>query len=218
MKISVYYLMLSKIILLLLTIPAFNSGEKYLDKIELYQKDSYYKQKVYTEHNWKSFSQLKEVQAVVDPTNYDLHLLNAAVFFATNKMRESKGSKALQFSSQLRNAATVHTSQMIEKNFFDHFNRLTPALRSPEQRIKLFGVTSTTLAENVDYTNIPVNSNTTYLQLAEKIVKDFYDSPPHRKNMLGLEFTHLGCAAIFEAHDKQGVCYIKATQDFSADY
>ena len=197
---------------------AFDAGEKYLAKIELYQKDSYYKQKVYDEHNWKSFYQLKEAQANVDPNNYDLHLLSAAIFFATNKLRESKGLKTLRFSPQLRDAAAVHTNQMIEKNFFDHFNNRTPALRTPEQRIKLFGATSTALAENVDYNNMQLSGKTTYLQLAEKIVDEFYHSPPHRKNMLGKEFTHLGCAAMFEARDKQGARYIKTTQGFSANY
>jgi uncharacterized protein YkwD len=210
-----------KILLILALLPllAFDSGEKYLSKIERYQKDSYYKQKVYTEHDWKSFSKLKDAQAIVDPNNYDMHLLSAAVFFATNKMRESKHAKPLKFSPQLRDAATVHTSQMIEKNFFDHFNRQTPELRGPEQRIGLFGVAQTPLAENVDLTYIQeVNNKTTYLELAEKIVQDFYDSPPHRKNMLGKDYTHLGCAAIFEPSNKNGARYIKITQDYSGNY
>ena len=212
---------MKQFLLTILIIPlfAFNAGDKFLNKITLYQKDSYFKQKVYADHNWKSFYKLPEAQSTIDPNNYDLHLLNAAVFFATDKMRESKHAKPLQFSPQLRNAAVVHTEQMVEKNFFDHFNRSTPALRSPEQRIGMFGITASTyLAENVDYTYVLVSTNTTYIQLAEKIVEDFYDSPPHRKNMLGKEFTHLGCAAIFEPHDKEGARYVKATQDFSANY
>ena len=212
--------MARKILLLTLLLPlmAFDTGEKYLDKIAPYQKASYFKQQVYAEHNWKSFYKMLPAQSIVDPNNYDIHLLNAAVYFATNKLRESKGLKALQFSPQLRDASVVHTNQMIEKNFFDHFNRLTPALRSPDQRIKMFGVNSTAEAENVDYTNIIVNGKTTYIELADKIVDDWFHSPPHRKNMLGKEFTHLGCAGMFEAKDKQGARYIKATQDFSADY
>ncbi len=212
--------MFKKILLLSCLIPlmAFDSGEKYLDKIAPYQMASYYKQQVYIEHNWKSFYKMLPAQSVVDPNDYDIHLLNAAVYFATNKLRESKGLKTLQFSPQLRDASVVHTNQMIEKNFFDHFNSKTPALRSPDQRIKMFGVNSTAEAENVDYTNILVNAKTTYIDLAEKIVDDWFHSPPHRKNMLGKEFTHLGCAAMFETKDKQGARYIKATQDFSANY
>jgi uncharacterized protein YkwD len=212
--------MFQKILLIFSALPllAFDTGEKYLDKVALYQKNSYFKQQVYTEHNWKSFYKMLPAQSIIDANDYDFHLLNAAVFFATNKMRESKGLKPLQFSPQLRDASVVHTDQMIEKNFFDHFNNRTPALRTPDQRIKMFGVNSASEAENVDYNNIPVTGKITYIELAEKIVDAFYHSPPHRKNMMGKEFTHLGCSAMFEAKDKQGVRYIKTTQDFSANY
>jgi uncharacterized protein YkwD len=212
--------MLNKILFIFLLAPlfAFDSGEKYLDKINAYQKGSYFKQQVYTEHNWKSFYKMLPAQSVIEADNYDIHLLGAAVFFATNKTRESKGLKSLQFSPQLRDASIVHTDQMIEKNFFDHFNSRTPALRTPDQRIKMFGVNPGTEAENVDYTNMAINGKTTYIQLAEKIVDEFYHSPPHRKNMMGKEFTHLGCSAMFEFKDKQGVRYIKCTQDFSGNY
>jgi len=206
------------LVIFILRIMAFDAGSRYLDNNRQYQQDSDFKESVYTHGTWKSFYQLKDAQAIIDPSQYDLHLLNAAIFFATNKMRESKKVKALQFSPQLRDAATVHTAQMIEKNFFDHYNRFTPALRTPEQRIRLFGITSTAYAENVDYNYIRTDGRTTYIQLAEKIVQEFYDSPPHRKNLLGKEFTHLGCAAIFESRNKQGACYLKCTQDFSADY
>ena len=212
--------MLPKFILLIFILPliAFDDGSRYLNNNHLYKQDSDFKESVYVHSAWKGFYELKEAQAIIDPARYDLHLLNAAIFFATNKIRESKKVKALQFSSQLRDAATVHTSQMIEKNFFDHFNRFSPCLRTPEQRIRLFGITSTAYAENVDYNYIKTDGRTTYLELAEKIVQEFYDSPPHRKNLLGKEFTHLGCAAIFESRNKQGACYLKCTQDFSADY
>ena len=206
------------LILLLIPLFAFDAGENYLAKIPLYQKESYFKQQVFAEHNWKSFYKLKEAQAIINPNNYDLHLLNAAVYYATNKLRESKGLKTLQFSPQLRDAAVVHTNQMIEKNFFNHFNNLTPALRSPDQRIKLFGIGTTAMAENIDYNYILLNGKKTYLQVADEIVDDFYHSPPHKKNMMSKEFTHLGAAAIFETRSKQGAMYFKATQDFTADY
>ena len=140
------------------------------------------------------------------------------MFFATNKIRESKGLRSLKFTPELRDAAVLHTDQMIEKNFFDHYNNRSPLLRTPDQRIKLFRVRSNAIAENIDYNNMPLKGKTTYIQLAEKIVDELYHSPPHRKNMLGKEYSFLGCAAIFEARDKQGVRYIKTTQDFAADF
>ncbi|HWB63273.1 MAG TPA: CAP domain-containing protein, partial [Chitinophagales bacterium] len=143
-------------VLLILPLAAFDAGDKYLSKIELYQKDSYYKNQVYAEHDWKSFYKLKDANAIIDPAKYDMHLLSAAVFFATNKWREQKGARPLQFSAGLRDAATVHSWQMVEKNFFDHYNNFTPALRSPEQRLKIYHAEKQANGENIDWnhTNI----------------------------------------------------------------
>jgi uncharacterized protein YkwD len=203
------------LIILLLPLLAFDSGEKYLEKIPAYQKDSYFKTKVYAEHDWKSFFKMPEPNKIIEPDNYDLHLLNAAVFYATNKLREEKGLATLKYSGALRDAALVHTNQMIEKKFLDHFNHFNLALRSPEQRLKIFGSDNTEMAENIDLTFIVMPSKTTYLQIAQKILDDLYHSPPHKKNMMNKIYSSLGCAAMFESKDKQGVRYVKATQDFS---
>ena len=207
-----------KIVLLVLVsllIP--DSGGKFLEDIPAYQKDSYFKQKVYGEHDWKSFYQLKDVYAIVDPDNYDLHLLNAAVFFSTNKLREEKKLKMLKFSSELRDAAVVHTQQMVDKKFFNHINSKTPKLRMPDERMRMFGAQFKTCAENIDLNNILMPSNTTYLQLADKLVDAWFRSAPHKKTMLSKQLSHLGCSAVFEAKNKDGARYLKATQDFSLE-
>jgi uncharacterized protein YkwD len=205
-----------KIFLFILTSLFLNdSGDKFLSDISSYQKDSYYKTKVYAEHDWKSFYQLKEAQAVVSPDNYDLHLLNAAVFYSTNKLREEKKLKPLKFNGGLRDAAVVHTQQMVAKNFFSHINNKTPKLRAPDDRIKMFVTGFSALGENIDWNHLPMPSGASYLQLADKIVDAWYHSPPHKKTMLSKGFSHLGCAAMFEGKNKNGVRYIKATQDFS---
>ncbi len=204
-----------KNLLLLVLVAVSGGGEKFLEEIPLYKKDSYFKEKVYEGHSWKSFSALKEVNQIVDPNNYDLHLLNAALFFVTNKVREEKKFKPLKYSAQLRDAAIVHSQQMVEKRFFDHFNSKTKKLRSPEDRMVLFGVQASAMGENIDYNNLEMPSKSSYIQLAEKIVDEWMHSAPHRKTMLSKTYTHLGCGAMFEASNKDGVRYIKATQDYS---
>ena len=200
--------------LLLLVLVLFKpDGDKFLNECALYQKDSYFKQKVYAEHNFKSFSNLKEANEIVGPESYDLHLLNAGVFFATNKVREDKRLQPLA----LRDAAVIHTQQMIEKRFFDHMNNKTRKLHSPDDRLKLFGVNPTAMGENIDLNYIAMPSKTTYLQLANKIVDAWMHSTPHRKTMLSKTYSHLGCAAAFEEKDKNGVRYVKATQDYSLE-
>ncbi len=203
--------------LLLIVVLAVNTGgKKFLEEIPLYQKESYFKEKVYKEHDSKSFFELKEANAVVNPDAYDLHLLNAAVFFATNKLRTEKKQKQLSFSAPLRDAAVVHSWQMVEKKFLNHFNSRVPKLRSPNDRMKLFGVPDVAQGENVDWNHIDPH-NTTYAQVAKLIVDDFFRSAEHRKTMLSKSYTRLGCAAVFEASDKNGVRYFKATQNYSAE-
>lgn len=190
-------------------------GAEFLNEIALYQKDSYYKQKVYAEHDWKSFYALKDASQVVDPDNYDMHLLNAAIFYATNKVRAGKRLPELKYNAGLRDAAVVHSQQMVDKKFFDHYNNKTRKLRNPADRIIMFGNANVkAMSENIDYNNIAMPSKTTYLQLADKLVDDWMRSAPHRKTMLSKGFSHLGCAAVFEAKDKTGYRYIKATQDY----
>lgn len=207
-----------KNVLLLVLLFVKPDGEKFLQDIPLYQKDSYYKEKVYREHDWKSFNELKDANQVINPNDFDLHLLNAAIFFATNKAREGKHVKALKYSTALRDAAVVHSAQMVEKKFFDHFNSKTLKLRTPENRMKMYGVANAeAMGENIDWNNIAMPSRTTYVQLADQLVDAWMHSPPHRKTMLSKGYSHLGCAAFFEEKDKKGVRYVKATQDYSLE-
>lgn len=202
-------------LLLLFLFLGSGNAEKFLNDVPLYSNESYFKEKVYAEHDWKSFMQLKDANEIVNPDNYDLHLLNASVFFSTNKLRDKKNMKQFRYSSTLRNAAIVHSYQMVEKNFFDHFNKRSIPLRSPDNRIQLFGTLASTAGENIDYTHIVLPSQTTYAQLGELLVDDWFHSAPHKKNMLSKNFGALGCGAFFETKNKDGVRYVKATQDFS---
>lgn len=204
------------LLMLLLVKPLLDGGDDYLQKIGLYTSDSYYKQKVYAEKDRSAFYNLSDLNKIVDPEDYDMHLLNAAMFYATNKQRAAKGVSELKFSPALRDAAVLHTHQMVEKNFFDHFNSKTRKYYSPEKRFKLFGLEPPASAENIDYTYLQEEGSTTYLQLAEAIVKDLYDSPAHRKNMLSKAYNSLGCAVVFEHSKHDGNWYCKATQDFGS--
>lgn len=193
-------------------------GTKWLSQVSLFSKDSYFKVKVYQEHTVKSFYALKEPHTTANPANYDMHLLSASLFFATNKLREDKKLPPLKFSEGLRNAAVVHTHQMVIKDFFAHLNPKTPALRHPSERLKMFGVNSPVNGENIDLNSFPVPVQQTYLQIAEVLVKDLYDSPPHRKAMLDKNFIYLGCAALFDLKDENYARSVRCTQDFCGNY
>lgn len=198
-------------LLLFLLLP---DGEKWLREIALYERSSYFKTTVYAEHTPQSFFALKEVSQPIDYRTYDMHLLNAAVFFATNQLRERKKLPPLVFNAGLRNAAVVHTNQMIDKRFFDHMNNKTRALRTPDDRLALFVPTYTAGGENIDYNHVGLQAKATYADVAKLIVDDFFESAPHKKNMLSKNFNALGCGAMLELKPEGDQIYFKATQNF----
>lgn len=205
-------------LLFILVIPllALQSGNAYLDKIELYNKESYYKEKVYAEKDWKTFSQSDDAKQVLNPRNYDIHLLNAAVTFAGNKLREEKKLKQLKFSAALRDAALIHTYEMVTRKFFDHYNRKDRKLYSPAQRIQMFIQNPVAIAENCDENFIIPGEAISYWQMGERIIKHLYGSPPHKENMLSKSYDYVGWGVVFESQPrKNGAFYLKATQDFS---
>lgn len=212
---------MGKIILLFLFVPLAvpNAGTALLSKIVLYQKDSYFKSKVYDEIDWKDFYKLSEAQRPLDPQQYDFHLLNAALFYATNKLRENYGLPSLKFSAGLRDAATVHTDQMVRKNFFSHYNHLgSKKLSTPESRMKIFVNDPHISGENVAENYVEPDEHLSYIAVAERVLTDLYNSPPHRAILFGKGFHYLGCAILFEPvkGDEEAV-YLKATQDFGSN-
>lgn len=201
-------------------IMSFDLGSKLLSKLSFYEKDSYFKSTVYKEKSWREFYSMKEAEQTVDPSNYDFHLLNAAFFFATNKIREKHKVKPLKFSEVLRDAATLHTNEMVTKNFFSHYNNTSPKLRTPKQRILLFSSTQQLglSGENCDLNFIETGESLTYIQVADRIAENLYESPPHKENMLEKAFNYAGCAVIFEKpKGNNQAIYLKATQDFSSN-
>lgn len=201
-------------LLLATTLTALPDGSKWLSRIEWYQQESYYKEQAYREQDAKSFAALPEPNRMVNPEQFDFHLANACVFYATNELRESKGKPTLKFSGTMRDAATVHTYEMISRNFFDHYNRSNRKLYSPENRISLFEKNYAEIAENCDYTYMLPEKPFTYLELGREIVSHLNTSTPHRKTMLSKSLTHMGCAAMFEAKQRKGAWYVKTTQNF----
>ena len=81
---------------------------------------------MYHHHNWKTFVKLKALQDTLDFRQIDYQLLNAAVFYLTNKKRINHGRIPLSFSPKLRDMARFHSSQMAKFDFVDHVNTRNP--------------------------------------------------------------------------------------------
>jgi uncharacterized protein YkwD len=191
----------------------------YLAKVEKYNEVSSFEDVRYKSLDWKAFYKLDEANEFVDPVNYDFDLLNAAMFFAVNKYRSFKSLPPMKFEPRLRDAATIHSYEMVRKNFFDHMNYTDEKLQGPDTRMHLCGYDGQKLAENLARGYVDRGRPVTYTQLADKIVNELSHSRDHNKHMVDPTLQRLGCAVIFEAgQSPEGIVYFRLTQDFGTDW
>jgi uncharacterized protein YkwD len=209
------------VILLLLSLSAAAQAPgaaPYLAKVGKYNEASNFEDVRYRDMDWQKFYKLEEANELVDPVNYDFDLMNAAVFFAVNKYRASKGLPPLKFEPRLRDAASIHSYMMVTKNFFDHMNYTDPKLQGPDTRMELCGYKGQKLAENLARGYVDRSRAMTYTQLADKAVMELSRSREHNRHMLDPDLEKLGCGLIFELTSQQGITYFRLTQDFGRDW
>jgi len=191
----------------------------YLAVVTKYNEVSLFEDARYKDLDWKGFYKLDEANELVDPRNYDFDLLNAAMFFAVNKYRDSKGLPPLQFEPMLRDAASIHSSQMVKLNFFDHMNYSDPKLKGPDTRAALCGYQGQKLAENLSRGYADRGRPLTYIQLADKTIQELSRSKEHNRHMIDPDLEKLGCGLIFEnTSTPEGIVYFRLTQDFGRDW
>jgi len=210
------------LLILLLSAGCFAQSQEaapYLAKVEKYNEASIFEDARYKGMDWKAFYKLDEANELVDPVNYDFDLMNAAVFFAVNKYRASHGVAALKFEPRLRDAATIHSYQMVKKNFFDHMNYADAKLKGPDTRMLLCGYKGQKLAENLARGYADRGKPLTYTQLADKAVMELSRSKEHNRHLIDPDLEKLGCGLIFESTSTpEGVIYFRLTQDFGQDW
>ena len=191
----------------------------YLAKVAKYNEASTFEDVRYKDLDWKAFYKLEETNELVDPVNYDFDLMNAAMFFAVNKYRESRGVALLKFEPRMRDAATIHSFEMVKKNFFDHTNNADAKIKGPDTRIELCGYKGQKIAENLARGFVDRGKPLTYTQLADKVVNELSRSKEHNKHMIDPELQKLGCCLIFENKTTaEGVVYFRLTQDYGKDW
>ena len=82
-------------------------------------EESYYK--IY---NADSFKNYKYASMVMDFENIHYALLNAAIFYTTNHMRNIHGRAPFKHAQSLEEAAFMHAKDMVRLDFFSHTNPL----------------------------------------------------------------------------------------------
>ncbi len=178
---------------------------------------------LYARYNWAFFSlMIDEVHDTLDWYHPDIGLLNAALFYATDRVRVKRGLAPLVFSASLRGMALFHAYEMLKHKFVGHDNPYNQTFANIERRSNFFeanaqseNVASTFLIaykdntrfyriKNEDYYDFfsiddqPIRRHT-YWSFATSIVHNFLHSAPHKKNMLDHRHRRLGCGVAIES-------------------
>ncbi len=204
---------------------------------------SSWKDSLYEKFSCADFMSFAPANRSIDFGSIDYPLLNAAIFFATNRERTKHGLTAFRHSRALEKAAFAHSKDMVERDFFSHENPYDARKRSPFERMASCGVNGGTRAENIalDFgirylSGAPVVpphdgrgvfrdpgtgraiSCHTYNSLAEALVTGWMRSEGHRANILNRRLKYLGGGAFhFRDRSFYGMDMFKATQDFASD-
>ncbi len=160
----------------------------------------------YAEHDYESFAQYAPANQPIDLDNPDYALLNAAIFYATNRQRAQAGLPIFKHSPAMERAAWMHAIDMAEQGFFDHSNTRDRRKRNPGNRADLFDGHAS--AENIAQSfgiqykagtrvsstaNIPPH---TYNSFAQAMLIQWMNSPGHRANIMRRgRYEYLGCGA-----------------------
>lgn len=126
------------------------------------------------------------------------------IFRYTNETRRGRSLPALRRDSMLAAVACAHNGDMFRRDFFRHVN---PDGEQPHDRVarlhrRLVGGVGENLYEQI-------RPQTPPKPLAQRIVKEWMGSPPHRKNIIRPHLTHLG-VCVFHRNDS-----LRATQVFA---
>ena len=184
---------------------------------------------MYETMDWKAFINSELAKRVIDYQFIDYNLLNAAVFYYTNKFRDTRHMPSLLFSHELRDAAVFHCLEMVNRKFYAHVDPHMPTMQNPLKRAQYFKFPSETVGENIaqqfliDYPDdngfraegegnhlsyfftdgkkkdTPIRSYS-YGAFAEQIVRQWIQSPQHQKNMLSKDYSFMGCGIYADKH------------------
>jgi len=197
---------MKKVLILFFTWPILFIGQTPI-------KNSCWKKHFYEKYSHENFSKLEEVNQTINFNKIDYPLLNATIFFLTNKERAKRKKKIISWNKNLEIAAFNHSKMMAELKFFSHSSKVKKR-KEPEDRAKIAGITNPFIAENIAKTL--VDSQDTYLSLTKKIVTQWMNSSGHKSNILSKEALELGIG-VFIIKEKE-FNYVYSTQNFQWFY
>lgn len=196
----------------------------------------------YERHDANSFEKINKINDKINFSNIDYSLLQASVFYETNRRRQEMNLPPLKFSLALEQAATEHSQDMVKLDFYSHTSPVE-SRRTPKKRLERYGITNAYTAENInigfgiayeggrpvytpdqnkgnyfsyDLNGVPLPPQT-YRSLSIALVDSWMNSPGHRRNILNTNLKYLGVGARhFKDAKFFGMDKFKVTQKFSS--
>ena len=108
------------------------------------------------------------------------------IFLLVNKERTTRGLVPLRENTNLTNAATAKSTDMINRNYFDHY---------------AFGLTPWDFVLSYDYNYLTAGENLAMdFETSEGVVKAWMESSSHRANILNPDFQDLGVGVVKGAY------------------
>lgn len=198
-----------------------------------------WKESFYDKYSYTNYSTLPSMKKTINTDNIDISLINAAIFYETNRQRAINGKSIFKYNAKLAKAAQDHSDDMVNLNFYSHTS-LIPEKETPEKRLQIVGLIAVEYAENINFNYILKLNNTsffppsemgdfyledgktkvekhTYSSFAVEVVDSWMKSEGHRLNILDMNFNFLGCGSAFY-YDGTGIDKIpaiKCTQCFA---
>ncbi len=131
--------------------------------------------------------------------NFDAAKLGAAIFAESNRVRREQKRSELRLRAELHAAADEQATTMALRLRISHDGPFAGG-RTAWERVKQAGLEAEVVTENVAAISLPTEASEekwgdTYEALAAVFVREWMESPGHRKNLLSREVTQLGCAA-----------------------
>lgn len=144
-------------------------------------------------HAQRSASPTGCADASVRPGLGSTQTSGRSVLCLLNAERAKRGLRKLRSSRSLETAARRHSTDMVERNYFDHQRRGGPDLVKRVRRTGyLKGARSWAVGENIAW-------GTGDLATPQALVRAWMESQGHRENILDPDFREVGVAVVLGA-------------------
>ncbi len=187
-------------------------AQSYLNQIPGFNNPSFFKKDIYRVcHSFDEISTTDAANQIVKFDSFDLHLMNACLFFATNKAREKYKKKPLKINESVTKGASLWAAIMAKEKFVGHIHPTRSEVKSPELRMKIFE-SNLNVSENCAFTIV---NRLTYIEIATRAIEQWLSSSGHKRNMLSYKWEYMGCGAgISKYPDNPEISYIYFVQNF----